>query len=175
MVDDAVTQALATSAARSPQRACFLLHVRPEQLEPYLAAHERVWTDMRQALTDCGWQHYSLFVRPEDGLVVGYLETDDFAAAQSRMAATEVNARWQAGMSDFFENPAGVATSAHSRSTSASALRSIIFSSSSACVRSISSLSCSGRLVAWRVARQLLKVSRAADELARAPLSFSCA
>ena len=55
MVDDAVTQALATSAARSPQRACFLLHVRPEQLEPYLAAHERVWTDMRQALTDCGW------------------------------------------------------------------------------------------------------------------------
>ena len=47
-------------------------------------------------MRDAGWRNYSLFVRPDDGLVVGYLETDDFAAAQSAMAATEVNARWQA-------------------------------------------------------------------------------
>ena len=109
MVDDAVTQALATSAARSPQRACFLLHVRPEQLEPYLAAHERVWTDMRQALTDCGWQHYSLFVRPEDGLVVGYFETRPGTTVEDAMTAMsrhEVDARWQASMAEFF-TPAG--------------------------------------------------------------------
>lgn len=39
----------------------------------------------------------------EDGLLVGYLETDDFAAAQEAMAATDVNARWQAEMGGFFE------------------------------------------------------------------------
>jgi L-rhamnose mutarotase len=39
--------------------------------------------------------------------VVGYLETDDFAAAQRRMAATNVNDRWQAGMAQYFQNPEG--------------------------------------------------------------------
>ena len=45
---------------------------------------EHVWPEMLDALSDAGWRNYSLFVRPDDGLVVGYLETDDFAAAQSR-------------------------------------------------------------------------------------------
>ncbi len=35
--------------------------------------------------------------------MVGYLETDDFAAAQRQMADTDVNARWQAGMAQYFE------------------------------------------------------------------------
>lgn len=43
-----------------------------------------------------------MFVRESDGLVVGYLETDDFASAQKRMAETDVNARWQANMAEFF-------------------------------------------------------------------------
>ena len=57
---------------------------------------------MLDALTAAGWRNYSLFVREDDGLVVGYLETDDFAAAQQRMAQTEVNALWQAGMAEYF-------------------------------------------------------------------------
>ena len=48
---------------------------------------------MLEALSEAGWRNYALFVRADDGLVVGYLKTDDFAAAQSGMAATEVNAR----------------------------------------------------------------------------------
>jgi L-rhamnose mutarotase len=47
-----------------------------------------------------------LFLRP-DGLLVGYLETEDFAAAQAAMEATGVNARWQADMAPFFALPAG--------------------------------------------------------------------
>ena len=38
----------------------------------------------------------------EDGLLVGYLETPDLAAAQEGMARTDVNARWQAEMAEFF-------------------------------------------------------------------------
>jgi L-rhamnose mutarotase len=34
--------------------------------------------------------------------LVGYLETDDYQAALDAMAATEVNARWQARMAGYF-------------------------------------------------------------------------
>jgi L-rhamnose mutarotase len=63
---------------------------------------------MRQALSDAGWHNYSLFLR-EDGLLVGYLETDDFDAARAAMAATGANARWQAEMAPLFEALDGVA------------------------------------------------------------------
>ena len=58
---------------------------------------------MLRALHDTGWTNYSLFLR-EDGLLVGYLETPDLAAAQEGMARTDVNARWQAEMAEFFDD-----------------------------------------------------------------------
>jgi len=84
------------------ERVCFLLRVRPDRLDEYIARHREVWPEMRDALQTAGWRNYSLFLRP-DGLLVGYLETDDFAAAQAAMEATDVNARWQAEMAPFFE------------------------------------------------------------------------
>jgi L-rhamnose mutarotase len=84
------------------ERVCFLLRVRPDRLDEYTARHREVWPEMRDALQTAGWRNYSLFLRP-DGLLVGYLETDDFAAAQAAMEATDVNARWQAEMAPFFE------------------------------------------------------------------------
>jgi L-rhamnose mutarotase len=83
------------------QRACFQLQVRPERLAQYRQRHAAVWPEMLQALKDSGWNNYSLFIRP-DGLLIGYVETPDLAAAQRAMAATEVNARWQAQMGEFF-------------------------------------------------------------------------
>src|SRR5690625_6771081 len=65
---------LAATPARSPGRCCFLLHVRPEKLTDYVAAHQEVWEEMREALSEAGWRNYSLFLRREDGLVVGYFE-----------------------------------------------------------------------------------------------------
>lgn len=78
-------------------RHCFLLRVRPERLDEYRERHRAVWPEMLAALRDAGWRNYSLYLRP-DGLVVGYVEADDLAAARATMAATEVNARWQAEM-----------------------------------------------------------------------------
>lgn len=60
---------------------------------------------MLAALRDTGWRNYSLFVR-DDGLLIGYAEADDLRAAQAGMAATEINARWQAEMAPFFADPA---------------------------------------------------------------------
>ncbi|MFI0352779.1 L-rhamnose mutarotase [Actinomadura sp. 9N407] len=85
------------------KRVCFLLKVRPERLAEYRERHAEVWPDMLSALRDSGWHNYSLFLR-DDGLLVGYLETRDFEAAQAAMARTEVNARWQAEMAPFFED-----------------------------------------------------------------------
>ena len=82
-------------------RYCFLLQVRPEQLDEYRQRHAAVWPDMLRALAQTGWRNYSIFART-DGLLVGYVEADDLAAAQEAMAATEVNARWQAEMSKYF-------------------------------------------------------------------------
>ena len=56
---------------------------------------------MLDALRQAGWRNYSLFLT-EDGLLVGYLETDDYQAALHRMAETEVNARWQREMAPYF-------------------------------------------------------------------------
>ncbi|SEB37374.1 L-rhamnose mutarotase [Paramicrobacterium humi] len=86
----------------SPERVCFLMHLKPDRVADYLAVHERVWPEMLEALRQAGWRNYSLFLRADDGLVVGYLETDDYAAAQAAMERTDVNARWQASMAPYF-------------------------------------------------------------------------
>ena len=82
-------------------RVCFQLQVRSDRLEEYKERHRAVWPEMLRALRDTGWHNYSLFLRP-DGLLIGYVETPSIQAAQAGMAATEVNARWQAEMAEFF-------------------------------------------------------------------------
>ena len=84
------------------QRVCFLLRVKKDRLEEYKAAHRNVWPEMRDALTRHGWHNYSLFLGA-DGLLVGYVETEDFKAAVAGMQAEAVNARWQAEMRELFE------------------------------------------------------------------------
>lgn len=88
------------------QRVCFLLHLRPERVDDYLTAHHVVWPEMLDALRDAGWRNYSLFLRSSDGLVVGYLETDDYARAVQAIADTDVNTRWQEQMAQYFASAA---------------------------------------------------------------------
>ncbi|MRG59727.1 L-rhamnose mutarotase [Agromyces sp. CFH 90414] len=83
------------------ERVCFQLQVKPERIDEYRERHAAVWPDMLEALRRSGWRNYSLFLR-DDGLLIGYVETTSFADAQAAMAATEVNARWQAEMGEFF-------------------------------------------------------------------------
>ena len=85
------------------QRVCFCLRVKPDRLEEYKARHREVWPEMLEAPSRSGWHNYSLFLR-EDGLLIGYLETDNFENARSAMGATDVNARWHREMAPFFES-----------------------------------------------------------------------
>ncbi|HWK76318.1 L-rhamnose mutarotase [Microbacterium sp.] len=90
----------------SLERVCFELRVRPERIDEYRARHAAVWPDMLRALRDTGWRNYSLFLR-EDGLLIGYFEAESAERAMAAMAETEVDARWQAEMAEFFDNRAG--------------------------------------------------------------------
>ena len=82
-------------------RYCFELQIRPERIPEYVERHRAVWPEMQDALRATGWRNYSLFLRA-DGLLIGYVESDDLAASQAAMEATGVNARWQAEMAEFF-------------------------------------------------------------------------
>jgi L-rhamnose mutarotase len=84
------------------QRVCFLLKVRQDRLDEYKRRHAQVWPEMLNALSKTGWHNYSLFLR-KDGLLVGYLETEDFETALKGMAQEDVNKRWQTEMAPFFE------------------------------------------------------------------------
>lgn len=86
-------------------RYCLIQQVDPARLDEYRRDHAAVWPEMLEALRDCGWRNYSLFLA-DDGLLVGYLEADDYARAQEAMARTEVNPRWQAAMSSYFVSDA---------------------------------------------------------------------
>lgn len=88
-------------------RVCFTLQIKPECIEEYTRRHAAVWPEMLRELNAAGWHNYSLFLR-HDGLLVGYFETTSLLEAQARMAATDVNARWQAEMVGFFEDLNGL-------------------------------------------------------------------
>ena len=64
-----------------PRRVAFVLRVRPDRIDEYVAAHRNVWPEMLEALRDAGISNYSIF---RDGnQVFGYFETDDIDAPSS--------------------------------------------------------------------------------------------
>ena len=62
------------------ERVCFLLRVRQDRLDEYKEGDD-------------------------DGLLVGYVETEDYEAAIAGMEATDVNTRWQAVMAEYLVPP----------------------------------------------------------------------
>ena len=82
-------------------RVCFQLQVQPHRLDEYRERHAAVWPEMLEAIRDSGRSNYSLFLR-EDGLLIGYYETEDDAASQARLAADPRTEAWEAEMIPFF-------------------------------------------------------------------------
>lgn len=83
------------------ERVCFSMQVDPAHLSQYIERHQSVWPDMLTALQETGWRNYSLFADPS-GMIIGYLETEDYEAAQRGMELTDINAKWQSSMSEHF-------------------------------------------------------------------------
>ncbi len=71
--------------------------VAPEHMDTYVRMHAETWPELLHELDHNGWENYSLFLR-DDGLLVGYLETHDWAASQRAMSATTISPRWSVEM-----------------------------------------------------------------------------
>jgi L-rhamnose mutarotase len=83
------------------ERVCFQLQVNPGRLVEYRERHAAVWPDMLRAIEASGRRNYSLFLR-DDGLLIGYYETDDDQASQAALERDPRTAAWEAEMADFF-------------------------------------------------------------------------
>jgi len=83
------------------QRVCFQLQVVPDRLSEYVERHAAVWPEMLEAIAASGRHNYSLFLR-EDGLLIGYYETDDDVASQKSLENNPATAPWEAEMAEFF-------------------------------------------------------------------------
>ena len=81
------------------QRSAFVLRVRPERIDDYVAAHRDVWPEMLGALRGAGIRNYTIF---RDGnQVFGYFEADDLEAAARFLADQPVCTRWQDAMAEL--------------------------------------------------------------------------
>lgn len=82
-------------------RAAFVLHIRPERVDDYVAAHAEVWPDMRMAIQEAGIRNYSIFLY--GARAFGYFEAEDPEASLEALGRTEVNARWQDAMAELLD------------------------------------------------------------------------
>jgi L-rhamnose mutarotase len=89
------------------------MRVLPGQEAEYRRRHAAVWPDMLDALRAAGAHDYSIFIRGSD--LFAYLVVDDFEAFRASMAASPVNARWQADMASLIDPLTDPATGFHQR------------------------------------------------------------
>jgi L-rhamnose mutarotase len=81
------------------ERRGFVLHVKPDRLEEYVAAHREVWPELLDALSAAGIRNYTIF--RAGNAVFGYFEADDLERAERYLEAQEVSARWQDTMAEL--------------------------------------------------------------------------
>ena len=78
------------------QRIGFVMGLLPGAEAEYRRRHAAVWPEMLAELKAAGASNYSIFLDEER--LFGYLEVEDLGRFQRHMAASTVNARWQADM-----------------------------------------------------------------------------
>jgi len=83
------------------QRVAFQLRIRAGMIEAYDEAHRHVWPELLDELRSFGVEQYSIFRRGQQLFL--YMHVPDWNAALERMAASEVNLRWQRKMAPIFE------------------------------------------------------------------------
>jgi len=78
------------------QRIGFVMGLLPGAEDEYRRRHAAVWPEMLAELKAAGASNYSIFL--DGDRLFGYLEVEDLGRFQQYMAASAVNARWQADM-----------------------------------------------------------------------------
>ena len=95
------------------ERVGFTMRLLPGREAAYRQRHAAVWPEMLAALKSAGCRDYSIFIRGAD--LFAYLEVDDFARFRATMAASPVDARWQAEMAELIDPLTDPVTGFHQR------------------------------------------------------------
>ena len=95
------------------ERVGFTMRLLPGQEAEYRRRHAEVWPEMLETLKSAGARDYSIFLNGDQ--LFAYLEVDDFTRFRERMAAAEVNDRWQAEMAALIDPLTDPATGFHQR------------------------------------------------------------
>lgn len=85
------------------QRIAFRLRVREDKLDEYKAIHRDVWPELLSDMHDAGYRNYSIFADGPD--LFGYLECEDWNAAQRALSTSDANRRWQEYMTSYLATP----------------------------------------------------------------------
>jgi len=101
-----VTPPRAAAVSTPAQRVCFQLQVKPDRIDEYIERHRAVWPEMLAAISEAGRRNYSIFLR-EDGLLIGYYETDDDAASAAALASDPRTREWEESSTDLFVSLSG--------------------------------------------------------------------
>jgi L-rhamnose mutarotase len=91
---------LSTPKEGRPNRAAFLLRLRPGVSDAYEEAHRQVWPEMLDLLSRSGVSDYSIFRRDESLFLI--MTVEDFEATWDRIEADPINTRWQKSMEPYF-------------------------------------------------------------------------
>jgi L-rhamnose mutarotase len=83
------------------QRIAFQLRIKAGMEDAYDEAHRDVWPELLAELGSFGVSDYSIFRRGQQLFL--YMHVHDYAELTRRLAASEVNLRWQQKMAPLFE------------------------------------------------------------------------
>jgi L-rhamnose mutarotase len=95
------------------ERVAFTMRLLPGAEAEYRRRHADVWPEMLAELRAGGVSNYSIYHL--DGTLVGVFDVEDFERFRAHMAASEVNARWQADMARLIDPLTDPATGFHRR------------------------------------------------------------
>lgn len=86
----------------------FVVNVRPEKREEYLALHRAVWTRVEEAMSEQGIRNYTIFIL--DNTLFGYYEYtgDDYEADMARIQLDDTSRQWWS-LTDPCQTPFGTA------------------------------------------------------------------
>lgn len=80
-------------------RVGFVLEVKPDRIDEYVAAHREVWPEMVDALKAAGIRNYTIF--RAGTRVFGYFETENRETSERALSEAPVSASWQDRMADY--------------------------------------------------------------------------
>lgn len=70
----------------------FILKVKPGCEAEYKKRHDEISQEMRDFLTEVGYQNYHIFLHKND--LIGYFECDDFERLKRLSSESDINRRW---------------------------------------------------------------------------------